>query len=265
VAGIVTKMLHAYFFFFSPDFRGSYLLPRSAQGHQNNIIQNITMKKTILTLALVAGLTSFAGIAKADIIFQTINQTYETSGNLSFVYQPSVPQIHVSTSQNLSSGYSFSYNPSGPNFMYQYYGIGSPTSPAYWSMTSDQQSQTLAADIVGGNRLSSGDDVSSLLQSRGATAIVRELTSGYYGLQNVSYQNYRVNGAYYGWSYITVNDSSITLNAVAFQSTPFQSITVGDTGSGIYTPPTVPEPSTYALLGIGAMGLLLVLRKKKTA
>ncbi len=28
---------------------------------------------------------------------------------------------------------------------------------------------------------------------------------------------------------------------------------------------TIPEPSTYALLGIGAMGLLLVLRKKKTA
>jgi len=27
----------------------------------------------------------------------------------------------------------------------------------------------------------------------------------------------------------------------------------------------IPEPSTYALLGIGAMGLLLVLRKKKTA
>jgi hypothetical protein len=28
---------------------------------------------------------------------------------------------------------------------------------------------------------------------------------------------------------------------------------------------TIPEPTTYALLGIGAMGLLLVLRKKKTA
>lgn len=28
---------------------------------------------------------------------------------------------------------------------------------------------------------------------------------------------------------------------------------------------TVPEPSTYALLGIGAIGLLMVLRKKKTA
>jgi hypothetical protein len=38
VAGIVTKMLHAYFFFFLADFRGSYLLLRSAQGHQNNII-----------------------------------------------------------------------------------------------------------------------------------------------------------------------------------------------------------------------------------
>ena len=32
-----------------------------------------------------------------------------------------------------------------------------------------------------------------------------------------------------------------------------------------FQPQSVPEPSTYALLGIGAMGLLLVLRKKKTA
>jgi hypothetical protein len=28
---------------------------------------------------------------------------------------------------------------------------------------------------------------------------------------------------------------------------------------------TIPEPSTYALLGIGAMGLLMILHKKKTA
>ena len=228
-------------------------------------MKTTTMKKTILALALVAGLTSFAGIAKANIIFQTINQTYGTSGNLSFSYLPNASQILVSTSENLSSGYSFSYTPSGPNPMYEWYGIGSPTSPAYWSMTSDQQSQTLAADIAGGNRPSAGDDVRSLVQSMGATAIVRELTSGYYGLQNASFQGGRLSGVYYGWSYITVNDSTITLNAVAFESASSQSITFGDTGNGTYTPPTVPEPSTYALLGIGAIGLLMVLRKKKTA
>ena len=33
----------------------------------------------------------------------------------------------------------------------------------------------------------------------------------------------------------------------------------------LYNTQLVPEPSTYALLGIGAMGLLMVLRKKKTA
>jgi hypothetical protein len=32
-----------------------------------------------------------------------------------------------------------------------------------------------------------------------------------------------------------------------------------------FQPQSVPKPSNYALLGIGAMGLLLVLRKKKTA
>ena len=35
------------------------------------------MKKTILVLALVAGLTSFTGNAKAAIITQNLNQTVE--------------------------------------------------------------------------------------------------------------------------------------------------------------------------------------------
>jgi hypothetical protein len=32
-----------------------------------------------------------------------------------------------------------------------------------------------------------------------------------------------------------------------------------------FQPQSVPEPSTYVLLGIGAIGLLMVLRRKKTA
>ena len=41
---------------------------RFAQRKPNNIIQDITMKKTILALALAAGFTSFAGSAKAQAL-----------------------------------------------------------------------------------------------------------------------------------------------------------------------------------------------------
>jgi hypothetical protein len=32
-----------------------------------------------------------------------------------------------------------------------------------------------------------------------------------------------------------------------------------------YPSESIPEPSTYALFGIGAIGLLMVMRRKKTA
>ncbi len=39
----------------------------------------------------------------------------------------------------------------------------------------------------------------------------------------------------------------------------------GDINGQVMQVQVIPEPSTYALLGIGAMGVLMVLRKKKTA
>ncbi len=53
-----------------------------------------------------------------------------------------------------------------------------------------------------------------------------------------------------------VTGSGMTFGMAGVETTPNLAITAGA---------VVPEPSTYALLGIGAMGLLLVLRKKKTA
>ena len=51
------------------------------------------------------------------------------------------------------------------------------------------------------------------------------------------------------------------------EGTTMNLMTYDSSGNPIFngTAQLVPEPSTYALLGIGAMGLLMVLRKKKTA
>ena len=74
------------------------------------------MKKTILSLAIVAGLTSFAGDARAAIVFQNINQTIFDTQTFSFGFN--------GTSISLGSGpYVFEFNAprtfpawSGPGF-----------------------------------------------------------------------------------------------------------------------------------------------------
>ena len=93
-------------------------------------------------------------------------------------------------------------------------------------------------------------------------------------ITNATYNYYFANGAgstvYNGASYYTkaqyeslvlLTNMSITVSTVA-QTANFGG---GDINGQVMQVQVIPEPSTYALLGIGAMGLLMVLRKKKTA
>jgi T5SS/PEP-CTERM-associated repeat protein/autotransporter-associated beta strand protein len=93
-------------------------------------------------------------------------------------------------------------------------------------------------------------------------------------ITNATYNYYFANGAgstvYNGASYYTkaqyeslvlLTNMSITVTTVA-QTANFGG---GDINGQVMQVQVIPEPSTYALLGIGAMGLLMVLRKKKTA
>ncbi len=54
--------------------------------------------------------------------------------------------------------------------------------------------------------------------------------------------------------------------AVSFFSQSFLGIgSLNEVNALAFQPQSVSEPSTYALLGIGAIGLLMVFRRKKTA
>jgi len=93
-------------------------------------------------------------------------------------------------------------------------------------------------------------------------------------ISSATYNYYFANGAgsttYNGASYynktqyeslVLGTNMLITVTTVA-QTANFGS---GDINGQVMQVQVIPEPSTYALFGLGAMGLLMVLRKKKTA
>ena len=208
------------------------------------------MKKTILALALVAGLTSFAGSAKAAIIVTTLNEDM-TKFSI-FSYQISQNSV---TTANPGEGFSIGgYN--AKNYQQGYYFSGGmsfvQTGQEYWEGYNNIYKMS-----------------SSLLQLGSTIDGSTSFKGDVYGYNDGNpftgeiYQGLRAEvegNTYYGYIQGTGNGGTTwTLDSISFNSTPGASVTVTDTTAA------VPEPSTYALLGIGAIGLLMVLRKKKTA
>ena len=124
----------------------------------------------------------------------------------------------------------------------------------------------LTEKVVSGNanfmsmtaRLAAGTTISSTSTFLGSFSYVYPSSSPdqqYVGLEAVG----RNGEFYYGWASFTDLGGIMTLNDAAFNTTAGASITVAaDTAA-------IPEPSTYALFGIGTIGLLMVLRRKRTA
>jgi hypothetical protein len=225
------------------------------------------MKKTILALALVAGLASFVGSAKATP---------------TFVYQPSA---------GFSGGGGFDIanvnNNSGGAFNSIYIDLQASYSQdsSYWDPVNDElvfDTVTYPSSVsFSGNNYTSGP-----LGNQGITSVFLasanfgDLVNGstsfapfIFNLSNGNNQyaaiklNTGINNSSsfdYGWMSFNVSGAGIadgyttptfTLTAYGYDTTG-ASVTVGQTTAA------VPEPSTYALFGIGAIGLLMVLRRK---
>jgi hypothetical protein len=177
------------------------------------------MKKTILVLVLVAGLTSFAGNAKAAIILSLNDVTSFT--DLNYTYSYTMEKI-----------------------------------PGY--------------QIQPGSYLT--------IQDAGNTITSVTTTGGVLGGQNGGYIPYVSPGDWsnggngyfetpvnYSFSFSFLNFNIETSGCHLTDGSTFAFILRNDTQYTDSTTLPVPEPSTYALFGIGAIGMLMVLRRKKTA
>jgi len=192
------------------------------------------MKKTILALVLSAGLTSFAGNAKADIITANLNETATGNNYIGFGFKDG----------SITSDYN--------------YGIDGSWDPGFedpWGSIGFQNGQYNGSKYyVGSNDpLSFGTTIDSSLRFTGGNGWyvgVNNNTSGYWG---VAFS--QGNGNYnYGWVEVTMNDSGLTFGQAAVETTANLAITAG---AG-----AVPEPSTYALFGLGALALIVAYRRK---
>ena len=241
------------------------------------------MKKTILALSLTAGLTSFAGNAKADIVFQEFNQSIADGQTYSFGFNGS---SITSGSGDYSLKYQLSKSYPAETFSWTYNGVDySYTYPAYTSpnslLVSDTYTQSYTALYPGtqGNAYGPNPQQGYLVSNYNRA---NQVPQGNYSGESMYAANTQnqaiwlafmpnannIYGGYSGWAEFSFNNAEAVLGAVAFATSG--DITIGDTGNGMYNPVVlqdvaVPEPSTYALFGIGTIGMLMVMRRKKTA
>ena len=203
-------------------------------------MKTTTMKKTILALALVAGLTSFAGSAKAAVITLNLSQFTDGSSPIGFGYNNGV------ITSDYNDGIDGSWIP--PFNM----GFG-PSMPAMGKIGIENGQNPGDGFYAASNTpLQYGALIDAVLSyGTGGYVGVNESTGGYWAARfDAGGGNFN-----YGYVQVDVTSSGMTFGMAGVETTPNVAITAG----------AVPEPSTYALLGIGAIGLLMVLRKKKTA
>jgi len=229
------------------------------------------VQKTILALAVATGLSSFAGTAMAAIVYNS-NPNFVQNGNYFSTYNmlgnPSpygagfyLIQSAAQQAQNYG-GYGGGYDPYGPG-----YGGGyDPYGPGYgggYSTPAQPASSRLSAFS---NSFFEFSTLGEVIDASPSTPNQLALSNGeqYVGFNLIDQLNN--NSVYYGWMSVTVSgvntmdNVQFALNAYAYDDSG-SSIKVGQTSAAQNS--AVPEPSTYALFGMGALALFA--RRRKVA
>ena len=197
------------------------------------------MKKTILALALVAALTSFAGSAKAAVVTANLNEFTSGSSYIGFGYNDGV----------ITSDYNFgidgSWQPAfdDPPFF---------SFPAYGAI-GFRNGQNAGDEYYSGSNtpLQYGAIINELLfYENNGDVDVNESTGGYWAVKfNAGGTNFN-----YGYVQVDVTSSGMTFGMAGVETTPNLAITAG----------AIPEPSTYALLLLSGAASLWVLKRRKS-
>jgi hypothetical protein len=197
--------------------------------------------KNILILIVAAGLTSFAANAKAAVIYN--RTTFSTTNSVGIYFDGST----LSVTDGGYSGWSLQNHQAFNDGPFDNY----PAEVGFGNSryTYDYTSELSNYSIVGSN-LSFGNFPS----------LSNSVTDKIYGLRWNSESSYGANDGnlYYGWMNISYNQSSGTLTflGAAMNTAPNTPITVEATGA-------IPEPSTYGLIGLGALGVAFAARRRK--
>ena len=245
------------------------------------------MKKTILALALAAGLTSFAGTAKAaPVTFTstpnyvsvpvpaTLNETFS-----SVLYGVSDSYITTISYGDLPTGAVFSIYTTDTFHVYGPYGQDYSSWNVPYNDSEVSVQATLGTPLPGGSfDLHSSAPITAVTYS---TTIMENQLDGY--ITTISYGDLLTGAVFsiyttdtfhvYGpsgqdgssWS-VPYNSSGVSVQATLGNPLPggsfdlFSSAPITDVSYQV-----APEPSTYALFGMGALGILIVLRRKKAA
>ncbi|MFZ4599063.1 MAG: PEP-CTERM sorting domain-containing protein [Terrimicrobiaceae bacterium] len=189
------------------------------------------MKKTILALALVAGLTSFAGNAKADLIFN-FNMIDDQDPSKSVILN-----LFLNEAGTAATSASITGSTGGIHF------------DANRNFVSDAYSNSFS--LVSGN-ITSALFSSSIYNytSEGSVLNMHSLSFQSYSSESwfgVTLPNFRYTDSVYDYR---VNGGSFTQDDSIFA-------TVGIPGQS-----AVPEPSTYVLFGLGALAMIVAYRRK---
>ena len=228
------------------------------------------MKKTFLALVLAAGLTSFAGNAIAD-----------TNGGLITTFDSYAGGTQTIASWSFTGGFlttGFTNSYTGGFSAINVGSLGIPPS-LFNNLTNTFSTNPLTATPIA---ISGGGTMNDITTGKSITFsyITPFVTvfSGHYALNLIA-------GSYSGSGPLTESLNINSNDVLSYTpgtgdffvlNTPFTQFSNTDQkrpGSGYLTGGTqetvittaVPEPSTYALFGIGAIGMLLVMRRKKTA
>jgi hypothetical protein len=193
------------------------------------------MKKTLLALALAAGLTSFAGSAKAGLTFN-FNMIDDLdpskSVNLNLILNEAGTSATSASITGSTGGIHFDAN---RNFVSDAYSNS-------FSLVSGKITSALFGSII--FNYTSGGSVENM-----HSLSFQSYSSTEHEMGGVVPPNFRYNDSVYDYR---VNGGSYTQDDSIYAS-------VGIPGQSTAA---VPEPSTYALFGLGALALVVAYRRK---